>query len=72
MRITLSILLLFSLKFCFASQEPTWHGMDTTILSKEDYKLNGEEFLDKYGRDDSSRAFIHFYFRKRARCKQTV
>jgi len=72
MHITLSILLLFSLKFCFAAQEPSWHRMDTTILSKGDYKLGREEFLDKYSRDDSSRAFINFYFKKRSRWKQSL
>jgi hypothetical protein len=72
MRFTLSILLLFSVKFCFAAQNTSLHKSDTTILTKDQYKLNGEEFLDKYGRDDSSRAFINFYFKKRSKWKQSL
>lgn len=33
------------------------------------HKLSQQEFLDKYGRDDSSRALIKYYFQKRNAAK---
>jgi len=37
---------------------------EDTVIKKE-YRRNEKEFLENYGRDDSSRALIKLYFRKR-------
>jgi len=40
---------------------------DTIPSDKNDYKINRKEFLENYGKDDTSRALINFYFIKRNR-----
>lgn len=38
--------------------------VDSSILTKE-YQQSKQYFLDKYGKDDSSRALIEFFFKRR-------
>jgi hypothetical protein len=37
-----------------------------TIIDRPAYALTQHEFLERYGRDDSSKALINFFFRKRS------
>jgi len=36
-----------------------------SIIYRKPYKLSEQQFLDKYGRDDSSRALIRYFFERR-------
>ena len=38
---------------------------DTIILQEKAYKMNKKSFLDLFGKDDSSKALIQFYYRQR-------
>ena len=57
---TLAISIAFSSSFAsgFASSLPG----DSSLLPVKEHKINRAQFLEKYGRDDSTRAFINFYF----------
>lgn len=39
-------------------------NLDTTI-DKSNYKISRKKFLEDYGKNDSAKAFINFYFNKR-------
>jgi hypothetical protein len=69
---TTSALLIFALHFSFASVSPNKIFHDTTITPEKEYALNKEEFLNVYGKDDSSRALIEFYFAKRNKGKKMI
>jgi len=45
---------------------------DTLEQPVKEHKLTREQFLEKYGRDDSSRAFINFYFTKRKKSEKMI
>ena len=64
MKTMLLVFFLCSAQFSFASILSLLPLHDT-VAPPGPYKLNKNEFLEKYGRDDSSRALILFYFRKR-------
>jgi hypothetical protein len=66
MKTILLISFLLMLKFAAASNLVSSPLRDSSIRHKE-HKLNEKEFLEKYGRDDSSRALISFYFLKRSK-----
>lgn len=68
MRIFLLTAFLFIIRTSFASQFAQPVLSDTTSPEKE-YKISRDEFLEKYGRDDSSRALINYYFSKRIAAK---
>ena len=55
---------IFIVKTSFASAPMPMTFIDTTN-SKKEFKLNKKEFLEKYGKDDSSSALIKFFFQKR-------
>jgi hypothetical protein len=61
-------LLVFQLSFATAFTSP--ETKDTTGPVLNDYQLNREQFYATYGRDDSSRALISFYFHKRNNAKK--
>jgi hypothetical protein len=70
--LTTSTLLIFTLHFSFASIALNKIFRDTTITPNKEYAINKEEFLNIYGRDDSSRALIGFYFAKRNKGKKMI
>jgi len=47
-----------------AASVPVFMVMDTSI-DRSAYALSQDQFLEKYGRDDSSKALINYFFRKR-------
>jgi hypothetical protein len=63
MKIIFALIFLLIIKFSFASAISPMPLTDTTV--KKEYKRNRNEFLDRYGHDDSSRALINFYFHRR-------
>ncbi|HXB43547.1 MAG TPA: hypothetical protein VNV85_05795 [Puia sp.] len=64
MRKSLVIAFLFTIKISCAA-DFTVRAVEDTTITKNEYKISRKEFLEKYGRDDSSRALINFYFSKR-------
>ena len=50
--------------YSIAASVPAVMLIDTNI--NRDYALTQDEFLAKYGRDDSSRALINFFFKRRS------
>src|ERR1022692_3184484 len=64
MRKMLVTAFLFTIKISFAS-DLFISALNDTTITKNEYKISKKGFLEKYGRDDSSRALINFYFRKR-------
>ncbi len=60
MKFVLLTAILFCSKISFSARSQI-NNADTSV-PKQEYKLSKEEFLEKYGRDDSSRALIKFYF----------
>jgi hypothetical protein len=63
MKAIFTCIFLCTIKFSFAASTNSISPGDSII--KKAYKINREEFLEKYGCDDSSRALINFYFKKR-------
>jgi hypothetical protein len=61
------LFLLSSFYFSNASSFAWVKGTDTIPSGKNAYRLGRKEFLENYGKDDSSRALINFYFTKRNR-----
>jgi hypothetical protein len=43
---------------------------DTTKPSSKPYKLSEKEFMIQYGKDDTSRALIHYFFDKRTKASR--
>ena len=73
MRILFSIVFIFFTKVSLASIGDGAYVHDTSIIiSKNNYRLSEAEFLKKYGRDDSSRALIQYYFYKRGKEKKIL
>jgi hypothetical protein len=68
MKFLLLTAFLFFIKTSFASHLAQPVLSDTTKPEKE-YKLNRDQFLEKYGKDDSSRALINYYFSRRTSAK---
>ena len=58
--------------FSFASGLASFNPGDSILLPAKEHKLNREQFLEKYGRDDSSRAFINFYFETRKKSGKMI
>ena len=52
----------FTASYSFAASFPR---LDTTLHLRKPHKLNKQQFLDRHGADDSSRALIQYYFPKR-------
>jgi len=73
MRIALAcvfFLLVFTVQVCHAQTEHTSPPDSTTVDDSTDIKnlkweLSYDEFMEYYGTDDTSRALIHMFFRKR-------
>jgi hypothetical protein len=59
MRKSLVIAFLVTIKISFASDLAV-PALDDTTITKNEYKSSRKEFLEKYGRDDSSTALINF------------
>ena len=63
-------LLLISAMLCsgmhsIAASVPVFMVMDTSI-DRSAYALSQDQFMEKYGRDDSSKALINFFFKRRS------
>ena len=61
MKILITISLIF---FTSANTKATTLNIDTTHPTHP-YKISRKEFLNDYGKDDTSRAIINFYFKER-------
>jgi hypothetical protein len=68
---SLLVILLLATGAAFASGATILLPEDSSTLLPE-HKLNRKEFLRKYGRDDSSRALIAFFYYKRGASQGTV
>jgi hypothetical protein len=66
-RLFFILLLSGSFQFSNASALMRILKADTIPSGKIAYKLSQKDFLENYGKDDSSRALINFYFTKRNR-----
>ena len=66
----LSLFLLIVFQGSFGAGFSSTKLKDTVSPSLNDYKLNREQFYETYGKDDSSRALIGFYFHKRNNAKK--
>jgi hypothetical protein len=44
---------------------------DTTIPQKS-YRISQQQFLDSYGKDDTAREIINYYFKKRMRARKDI
>jgi hypothetical protein len=64
MKTMLLIFFCFAMEFSFGAYLPSLPPEDSTVPQKA-YKMEKKGFLERYGRDDSSKALIYFYFRKR-------
>ena len=64
MKIILLLLFCCTAELSFAAAFIIPPPEDST-LERKAYELNWKEFLEKYGRDDSSRALINLFFHKR-------
>jgi hypothetical protein len=58
--------ILFSGSYSFASTPAGFVSADTAINPRS-YALTQDQFLADYGRDDSSKALINFFFQKRSK-----
>jgi hypothetical protein len=70
--LTTLTLLIFAFNFLSASTASNKIFRDTTINPKKENELNKDEFLNAYGRDDSSRVLIEFFFAKRYKGKKMI
>jgi len=66
----LSFVLPLFVQSSFATDIISDNARDPIGTGVKDYKLNREQFLESYGRDDSSRALIDYYFHKRNNAKK--
>ncbi|HEV3250859.1 MAG TPA: hypothetical protein VGZ71_07900 [Puia sp.] len=71
MKVLLVILSLFAFIIPNAFASSSNNYSDTTIQKKQ-YKHNKMEFLQYYGKDDSSRALILYYFAKREKSMKFI
>lgn len=64
LKFSLCYSLLFLLFFFNASSgyAASFPRVDSAIQPRKPHKLNQQQFLDRYGTDDSSRALIRYYF----------
>jgi hypothetical protein len=67
-------LFIFSLvvNYAFASRFATFNPADSVEPVIKEHKLSREQFLEKYGRDDSTRALINFYFAVRKKSTKMI
>ncbi|RYE28051.1 MAG: hypothetical protein EOP42_17935 [Sphingobacteriaceae bacterium] len=59
-----TLLILISVFLLSINVQAKTVNLDTTV-NKSNYKLSRKEFLSRYGKNDSVKAFINFYFNKR-------
>lgn len=71
MKLALITVFLFLGNYSFASSIPCFVVADT-VIDHAPYALTQDEFIAQYGRDDSSKALINFFFQKRSRAQNTV
>ena len=45
---------------------------DTSVYPRKPHKLNQQQFLDRYGTDDSARALIRYYYPKRKAAVRSI
>ena len=65
MKLLLISTMLFSSMQSIGASVPVFMVMDTSI-DRPTYALSQDQFLAKYGRDDSSKALINFFFKRRS------
>jgi len=64
MKILLFFLCCCMIEFSFAANTPL-RALEDSSIKKAPYELSQNEFLQQYGRDDSSKALIDFFFHRR-------